>query len=91
MATPGIGTTVIYHRTFDDGSVDVPAWVLATHDSWASNGSNDLSGYPGTQPDSSHVYLVYPNLSGGLDGPTLSSEGTGNGQFSLLSIEAEDA
>lgn len=91
MALPGLGTVVRYHAST---GIDVPGVVAATGDNW----STALSTYygiaaPATPPSSGQAYVLAFESNGGGGAQFqyyAASEGTSVGQFSLLSMEAED-
>jgi hypothetical protein len=83
VATPGIGTVVVYHHP---NGYNIPAVVTVTSDSWNAALHTDSSV---TQPAAGHVHLSYFTAQGGISASD-STEGTGSGQFSLQTIESED-
>jgi hypothetical protein len=84
MAVPGIGTVVRYHYS---AGIDIPAVVVGTLATWNSDMTTFYGNSGPTGSDvvflgslSPQVIAVYDNVS----------EGTSVGEFSLLTIEAED-
>jgi hypothetical protein len=85
MAIPGVGTVIMTHQSYESTVVDIPAIVIATHDSWNSH-IGDWYGI--TQPASGNVAWATLSVVSNLQGE--SSPGTGSGQFSLLTTEVPD-
>lgn len=86
MSVPGLGTMVRYHYST---GVDVPAVVVATAAMWNS----DMTTFYGNSgPSAGQVYLVvWQDANGANNGLKYNvTEGTSVGQFSLLTMEAED-
>ena len=86
MALPGLGTVVRYHVA---AGVDAPAIVIGTPGTWTSD-MTTFYGNPG--PSANHVALTYWGTN---TGPAVANaysvaEGTSAGQFSTLTLEAED-
>lgn len=72
----GVGSAVIYHQAT---GVDVPATVWCTQDSWTTEWSSAFGSR--VQPGAGEAYLYT------FDGDTpLTTEGTGAGQYSLISL-----
>lgn len=78
MATPSIGTFVYYHTVYGNGVyVDAPAYIISTHDQWDN-------GFGTNQPAEDEVGIIWLHWGGAYQGPTNSTEGTAQGQFSRI-------
>jgi hypothetical protein len=75
---PGIGSIVIYYYNDNVVTVPVPAVVVCTHDSWVPDFP-----YVSGQPSANQV-AVYTLM--GNQFVAMATEGTGEGQFSRLSL-----
>jgi hypothetical protein len=84
MAVPGIGSVVIFYWNFSGENIlPIPAFVLATHDSWQPAFADQ---YGMGQPAEDQVLL---QGFGPYGGQVNATEGTGAGQFSRISLSLD--
>lgn len=84
MATPGIGSVVIYHDTVGSAVAPFPAIVICTHDTWATITNGGTSYFP-TQPTADQVILSVIGYTSGAT-EVMATEGTSAGEFSRISL-----
>lgn len=86
MATPGIGSIVIYYDTVGSAVAPFPAIVICTHDTWAAVTNNGASFF--SQPAADQVVLSVIGYASGAT-EVMATEGTSAGEFRRISLNLD--